>query len=73
MRLTGGEKDRLQGIANAGHTTVSEIVLSGFHASEQRKKDLLYLFEFFQENASNLEITDEKRKHIKEIYESVKQ
>lgn len=36
------------------------------------KNSLVYLFNFFQKNAPNLEITDKEREEIMKIYEVLK-
>ncbi|MEX2684753.1 MAG: ribbon-helix-helix protein, CopG family [Candidatus Sigynarchaeota archaeon] len=81
VRLTTEMKAKLQQEAREMNKTVSEVILERIvsrasAASRQVSADIvrdnvLFMLEFFQDNAANLDITESQRERFVKIYEWV--
>lgn len=79
VRLTADMKAKLQEEAKAAQKNVSEVILErigrrpsaigGQVSADEVRDNVLFMFEFFQENAANLDITEGQRERFVKIYE----
>lgn len=63
--------NRTKFINEAIHEKLQQLSTKNANASAL-KEDLIFMFQFFQKNASNLEITEQEREQIKQILERIR-
>jgi len=83
IRLTESEKEQLQKDASDAGKVVSAFILERIRqtasdagskpSDNEDREDFMFMFKFFNNNKSKLEISTEERERFKKIYARVKQ